>query len=1306
MRGGLDLNVGDHFDFLLAIGGGGGLVGESSGSMHTLSAEAGLELSIHPDSDDGGTRLVTSNLFHGLLVVLDGEELPVARLTQIVALLGLESLGGFANGLGLIADGFQFLALVEGLHAADGVDLLVDDIDGFELNEALAELHGAAGEVFLADIPDQTVVVEFLVVEGQAKFLLHVLVVDKAEGERDFPGLGGLRVEQDLGRAQPEGGRKDEGVDKADGPLLHDLLDVGVKVGVLGIGLGTELSVDFQRLADLHFGLLQGFAGEDGLEVGGPADGLDLGQVLPDGEGPDESVDPFDFLLDFVGDLDIQRELSVLPGGLDFDGGGSVDGHFGTSTDQLLVEGRDDTNVVVHLNVDDGDDLSPDIPGNVQVLDFFSGHFEFTLESGSNGKGPFDVNGETSVTGAESLNVEGLVGQSEGELPALFHGLLVAQGFGDLVDDFAQLFLAEEGFEFVIEETHLGESFGNVLGHPFLDVQLGDDLGEFILDLAARVGSFLVVEQDLVDQLVHALSVDGPFGSVELEAVAEDLGDPGVPDGSVGSVVGLDVGPLLANNEVQVFNPSGLIEVLGVLVTEFEGLDQSEQRPDLLAFKLEFGDFGTGQSLEGGVDEGSNLLGGFEPGPDGDLLEFRSVGLSPGQNLDGGNPDFGGFSNVINDGQQDGLDKDGVELSGLLEAVDSDGPNHGAVLLVGDDLAHDPGDLDVAELAEGSNDVKLDAPVLDLFKFLFHEADVFFDDLGFLVTEGTVDPDGELVVLQGGDASLVEQPGHLEHANVEQLGPFVGPLPQVILDQLNQFSQDFPGGGLDAGHDVLQHLVGQDGVRLVHFPNLFLDKQNGGVGTDQGQSVVEDVFEGFLHFFAALLADQRPNPGFDLLEFREGQSPQSLGDDLDVSGDVSSFGTALGAIEKLIGELLHDLFDLPHEFLGLDLDGDQHLGGRSEVRLGHDGTDAGFLFNGVPFLFRKAVGHVAPVLGGEFEDERLEFLGVAGFGDGGRDGSFLDKFKNELGLVLEFLFGPPAGGGPDNVLGDGLPDLEVTGIVTADNVGGGGDVVHEVLAGRLGQIALSLDSAEELEEGPLSLAVVEVLGLGDLEVVLATANLSSLGKTTGKVFPFVPLLFVLFHLLFNFQSLVLGDGVEGVGSLTIAMDGLFTNGEVGLFKEGLLEVLFLRNLKTVGVDLVTPGSAQVHVQVSQKGLLDVDDMNGFVGIDEESFDETAPHVSLERLDEVGLEGLRDGLLLLFLSLDTINGHETRLFELDHQAVVGLGLDTDEGHHTKAGLLGLPDFGDLGVNERLVTENQFLGRFPAITVSGVAEGSSN
>ena len=176
--------------------------------------------------------------------------------------------------------------------------------------------------------------------------------------------------------------------------------------------------------------------------------------------------------------------------------------------------------------------------------------------------------------------------------------------------------------------------------------------------------------------------------------------------------------------------------------------------------------------------------------------------------------------------------------------------------------------------------------------------------------------------------------------------------------------------------------------------------------------------------------------------------------------------------------------------------------------------------------------------------------------------------------------------------------------------------------------------------------------------------------------------------------------------MTIAMDGLFTNGEIGLFKEGLLEVLFLRDLKTIGVDLVTPGSAQVHVQVSQKGLLDIDDMNGFVGVDEESFDETAPHVSLERLDEVGLEGLRDGLLLLFLSLDTINGHETRLFELDHQAVVGLGLDTDEGHHTKAGLLGLPDFGDLGVNERLVTENQFLGRFPAITVSGVAEGSSN
>jgi hypothetical protein len=76
-------------------------------------------------------------------------------------------------------------------------------------------------------------------------------------------------------------------------------------------------------------------------------------------------------------------------------------------------------------------------------------------------------------------------------------------------------------------------------------------------------------------------------------------------------------------------------------------------------------------------------------------------------------------------------------------------------------------------------------------------------------------------------------------------------------------------------------------------------------------------------------------------------------------------------------------------------------------------------------------------------------------------------------------------------------------------------------------------------------------------------------------------------------------------------------------------------------------------------------------------------------------------LLLLSTLDTIEGCESGVFELDAKAVVLLGLDPDGRGQTKTGLLAKADLGDAAVNLGLVTEDIFRIRLPAIVVGGVA-----
>lgn len=146
----------------------------------------------------------------------------------------------------------------------------------------------------------------------------------------------------------------------------------------------------------------------------------------------------------------------------------------------------------------------------------------------------------------------------------------------------------------------------------------------------------------------------------------------------------------------------------------------------------------------------------------------------------------------------------------------------------------------------------------------------------------------------------------------------------------------------------------------------------------------------------------------------------------------------------------------------------------------------------------------------------------------------------------------------------------------------------------------------------------------------------------------------------------------------------------------------------VGQDLTAPGGTQIHVNVGQDSLLDVSDSNGLQMFNKNGLNNAPPQVDLERLLEVGFEGLRNGLFhfLLPLILETIKGQETRVFKLDQKAVVRSGLDADDRGQPETSLLVGLDLRDAKVYLGLIAEDKLTMRFPGIGVSGVADCSTN
>ena len=281
-------------------------------------------------------------------------------------------------------------------------------------------------------------------------------------------------------------------------------------------------------------------------------------------------------------------------------------------------------------------------------------------------------------------------------------------------------------------------------------------------------------------------------------------------------------------------------------------------------------------------------------------------------------------------------------------------------------------------------------------------------------------------------------------------------------------------------------------------------------------------------------------------------------------------------------------------------------------------------------------------------------------------------------------------------------------------------------ASRLASVTPGFDSDEPLVERPPQ-TVVQVLGLADLVVLLSLARFLTGG--TELVLLVQPLLLTL-PLLLQLQGPVLGQLVDGIRSLAVTEQGLLAGGEVrdlvillSLVELLLLPLLLLLLLlDVVRADLIATRSGDVELDLGQESLLDVGDGLGLVLLDEEALDEAALQVnnegSLEEVLEVTRElSLNDGLLLVSLlvlvdaallrEVDlTVDGQVPALLELDPEAVVREGLDSDLGGQPDAGALGVSDLGNSVQDLGLEPVGELLVRVPAVVVGRVAPGNAD
>ena len=205
-------------------------------------------------------------------------------------------------------------------------------------------------------------------------------------------------------------------------------------------------------------------------------------QALLDSEGLDVDVDGLELASDLLGNLHAEGDLvGFLELQAHVQGEGEVHGHVNAGADELGGEGRDDSKVGLELDVDDGHELGLQLSRDELVLLLLG--LGGALDGDNDGDAPLDVDRETSIARAETLDVDGLEGGGVVEVLLLVQELGVGLDlFGELLDAPEDLVLVEVHVILKVKHTLLEEELGG-LGLPGLDPELLGDHPETVGNL-------------------------------------------------------------------------------------------------------------------------------------------------------------------------------------------------------------------------------------------------------------------------------------------------------------------------------------------------------------------------------------------------------------------------------------------------------------------------------------------------------------------------------------------------------------------------------------------------------------------------------------------------------------------------------------------------------------------------------------------------------------------------------------------------------------------------------------------------------
>merc|ERR1712168_1748916 len=890
---------------------------------------------------------------------------------------------------------------------------------------------------------------------------------------------------------------------------LKELIDVKSRFLSLHLQLHVNSKLSWQRNFHLSFRK----SALDGLQFLSLDDGFVFSNRLRSGERMDIVADNghLSLVLGLFSLLQGNLDLSISVRNLNSGRDNSVERCLNTSTMNHGSASNTSGNTSADLFHEVADRLQ--LHANLGSRSRFRFQFNFSFGKSDKGVPDMHVDLQTRFSGVDrfmSINVKDLKVFKFHSSFKLF--LVTFHVFSDFSDDFSGILLIK-GIEVLKTQESQEKSSFRLFLLLTIDHELADLLFNLSLVLSKHrfrniflASEFRVHFKQLVKNVLSSLHIENRLNKFSISTQSLHL-DSSVDRPGVDRFLREGQGQLGADSRSHTLDKAGSIKVARILNSFMNRLSQRQN-----SFSLHLDGFifrnrvrQLAQTLQGRVDVGRNLSGGFKPSSDSQLLKVSSGGRAVHKTSYSSHSDLRVFSSVLNQGQEDRPVDTGVFKSSPDKLVHS---NRSGMRARGDSSFNNFKELlggffkaKVAKSIDISDDRSHFSPG-GFLQLSNQEGDKFLlDDRHLLIANFTIDLGGEFSMHGNwANAGLVDK--FSETHNKSSSDNSVS-LDVFSLQELNKFTNNF----LSRGFDRPQSLGNDErpSSRVFHVftsHNLFLDKLDTGVGTSNGHQVVESHFN---QRFILLLSKLRLNSLFNFLQLFIAQLSNDAGSNNSQTSNVLFRDRAFTHLLRSLNKLSENLDGLFLQFASRFKSGDEHVGGRSQVRKRDGGTNSSALGQRrAGRVFKNKRG----ILLGRRRSRKLLSDAFNRFQDKSGDGRNINFRRSRGNLVLS-----------DNL----SDDMVLNG--SADD--GSGNRRVRGHRGRLRSISEGPGSVALVVDRALT-AFVVVHGLQDFKVFL------SFTKASASSLLFLKLSDEVFRKP--------GDGVK---SFTLASDRSFMSGEGG-----------------------------------------------------------------------------------------------------------------------------------------------------------------